>query len=265
VPTSSERSEAALVRAVERAMARNLADHVTALRSEAPGLGAASIAAAGGVAAFTGAGSPLTTVKGAHDLDADDLDAIEAFFRDHGETTATVELAPWPDGEAARLLAARGYRVAGHEDVVVMSATAPAGAPSPSPAPPVQVVPIDAWPDLMRASYELEHGSPAWTLVAASAHLEDVRLAGVRDDGHWLAAAQSVPYDDVVILGNDGTHPDHRGRGAQRALIEDRLAAVPAGSIAAAEVDPGSQSERNYLRCGFHIAYTRDLHVRALS
>jgi hypothetical protein len=128
----------------------------------------------------------------------------------------------------------------------------------------VQVVAIDAWPDLMCASYELEDGSPTWTLVAASAHLADVRLAGVHDDGRWVAAAQSVPYDDVVIFGNDGTHPDHRGRGAQRALIEDRLAAVPPGSIVAAEVEPGSQSERNYLRSGFAVAYTRDLHVRAL-
>jgi hypothetical protein len=47
-------------------------------------------------------------------------------------------------------------------------------------------------------------------------------------------------------------------------LIEKRLAAVPAGAIVTAEVAPDSVSDRNYLRCGFHIAYTRSHHVRAL-
>jgi hypothetical protein len=34
--------------------------------------------------------------------------------------------------------------------------------------------------------------------------------------------------------------------------------------MAVAEVEPGSTSERNYLRCGFTIAYTRTHYSRAL-
>jgi hypothetical protein len=247
---------------IERAMAQNLADYVAAVAAEVPGIGATSVPVAGGVAAFAGAGSPLTTVKGARLLGTDELDVIESFFGEHGETTSTIELAPWPDGDATRLLAERGYEVAGREDVV--AATAPRPAPAGDPTVRVDAVPLAAWPDLMRASYELDPGSPTWPLVAASTRLAGLRLSGVRDDGRWVAAAQSVPYDDVAVFGNDGTHPVHRGRGYQRALIEDRLAALPTGAIAAAEVAPGSGSERNYLRCGFHIAYTRDLHVRSL-
>jgi GNAT superfamily N-acetyltransferase len=245
--------------AVERAVARNLAEYVAAVSVEVPGLGATSVAVGGGVAAFTGAGSPLTTVKGAHGLAAHDLDAIESFFRDRGHTAATVELAPWPDDGTALLLAARGYQAAEREDVV--TAVAPVTALRVPGTPLVEVVGLDAWPDLVRGSYEDEEGSPTWSLVVASARLADIRIVGVRAEGHWVGGAQSVPYGEVVIFGNDGTHPDHRGRGIQRALIEDRLTTVPAGAIVAAEVAPGSQSERNYLRCGFRLGYTRDLYV----
>jgi hypothetical protein len=53
-----------VVRRLEAAAGRNLADYVAALRRVAPELGAECIDIAGGVAAFTGIGSPLTTVKG---------------------------------------------------------------------------------------------------------------------------------------------------------------------------------------------------------
>jgi hypothetical protein len=252
----------ALVRAIERAMAANLEAYAAAVAGRRPDLGVATQRVAGAVAAHTGAGSPLTTVKGLPGaVRPQDLDAIEAFFRAHGAAAAVVELAPWPEAATAALLAERGYRVEGHEDVLAITAPTARGALAPLR---VEVVTPADWPDLVRA-YE-DDGPLIRDLTLASADLPGVRLAGIRDDadGRWIAAAQSVPSDDVVIFGNDGTHPDERGRGAQRALIEDRLAAVTAGTLVAAEVAPGSGSERNYLRCGFRVAYTRSLHVRAL-
>jgi len=47
--------------------------------------------------------------------------------------------------------------------------------------------------------------------------------------------------------------------------IAARLAAAPAGKIAMAEVAPESGSERNYLRCGFRIAYARSQYLKVLS
>jgi hypothetical protein len=261
MPVETTTDDDAWMRAIERAMARDLEAYVDSLGRRRPDMGAATRRVAGGVAAFTGAGSPLTTVKGLpRGVGPEDLDAIETFFRDHGERTATVELAPWPEPTTAALLAERGYRVEGHEDVLAIAAP---GAPDGASAPlRVEVVGAADWPDLMGA-YEID-GPEIGDLVAASVDLPGVRLAGIRDGGRWIAAAQSVPAGDVVIFGNDGTHPAHRGRGAQRALIGDRLAAVPAGTLVAAEVAPGSGSERNYLRCGFRVAYTRALHVRTL-
>ena len=87
-------------------------------------------------------------------------------------------------------------------------------------------------------------------------------MYGVRDGVRWIGCAQAVTYDDVVIFGNDGTDPAERGRGVQTALITGRLEALPAGTLVTAEVAPGSGSERNYLRCGFQIAYERTSYVR---
>ena len=66
---------------IERAVARNLLDFVEAARLVAPQLRAAATACGGGVAAFLGADSPLTTVKGAGpDIGASDVNAAEDSF-----------------------------------------------------------------------------------------------------------------------------------------------------------------------------------------
>jgi hypothetical protein len=255
-------AEPGLMRRLEDAAGRNLADYVAAARRVAPLLDAECIDVAGGAAAFTGTGSPLTTVKGvAANLSTRDLDEVESFFCDRGATAVTIELAPWPGGGADHVLRERGYRAADREDVV---ATAAVPEHSGSPAR-VEAMPWRAWVDVMRRTSEMLDASPTNELITAAAHLPAAQLYGVREDDRWVACAQSVPYADVVIFGNDGTLPEARRRGAQTTLIEARLAAAPADTVAMAEVAPGSGSERNYLRCGFRIAYTRSQYRKVLS
>jgi hypothetical protein len=247
-----------LMGAIERATARNLEDFVSAIRQRAPEVGAACITVAGGVAAFTGVGSPLTTVKGTGPrISPSDLDRIEAFFRDHDAPEVTIEAAPWLLDASRELLAARGYREGARETVVATTASGSATAA----ALRAEVAPLEEWPELMRRSYELPDDSVVVALVAASAHMPTARLYGVRDGDRWIGCAQALTYDDVVIFGNDGTDPAERGQGVQTALITERLGAVAAGMTAMAEVAPGSGSERNYLRCGFRIAYERTPYV----
>jgi hypothetical protein len=247
-----------LARAIERATARNLQDYVATLQQRAPEVGATSIAVGGGVAAFTGLGSPLTTVKGTGPrLAPSDLDRIEAFFRRTGSPEVTIESAPWLLEESRRLLAERGYREGAPESVVTTLAS---GSPAGS-ARRAEVAALTEWPELMRRSYELPDDPTITALVAASAHLPTAHLYGVREGVRWIGCAHAVTYDDVVIFGNDGTDPAERGQGVQTALITARMAALPAGTLVMAEVAPGSGSERNYLRCGFQIAYQRTPYV----
>ena len=126
-------------------------------------------------------------------------------------------------------------------------------------------MPRRVWVDVLGRTSEMPDGSPTDALITAAAHLSGAQLCGVREDDRWIACAQSVAYGDVVIFGNDGTLPEARRQGAQTALIDARLAAAPAEGIAMAEVAPGSGSERNYLRCGFQIAYARSQYLTVLS
>jgi len=259
-PTDS-RTDHEQMRKLEDAVADNLEDYVLAYGKVAPQLDAQCLRVATGVAAFTGIGSPLTTVKGASaDLSARELDEIEAFFRDHHAATVTIEMAPWADERAVMLLGERGYLLAGEEDVVV---TRSRGVPS-GATPHAEAMPWQAWIEIMQRTSELPDEAPTRALVSAAAQLSTARRFGVREGDRWIACAQLVTYDDVVIFGNDGTLPQARRRGAQTALIADRLGALPAGKIVMAEVAPGSGSERNYLRCGFQIAYTRSQYVKAI-
>ena len=261
-----EQPDFELMRKTERAMASNLRDFVATNHRLLPQVGAACVDFAGGVAAFNGMGSPLSTVKGTGpQISAGDLAEAEAFFRAHGAAAVVIEAAPWLTEESISALGAGGYEVAGTEDVVAATAGVAPGKDLRGDAFHVGTVPLAEWPELMRRSYELPDEPAARELVAAAAHLPGAHLYGIRDNERWIACAQSIAYDDVVIFGCDGTLPDARGRGAQMTLIAARLKAVQAGKVVVAEVAPGSGSERNYLRSGFQIAYTRAHYIRSLS
>ena len=81
-----------------------------------------------------------------------------------------------------------------------------------------------------------------------------------------FSCAQLTPTVDVALFGNDATLQSARGRGAQKATIQQRLRYATAlrFRLATAEVAAGSTSERNYLRCGFLLAYTRTHYGRRL-
>lgn len=248
------------VQAIERALAENLSAYVSAYRVIAPELGASALEIAGGVAAFCGPDSPLTTVKGVGaQLSANDCERVEAFFRDCGARAVTVECAPYVNNDSRRVLEECGYGESSQEHVLVRRQSVHGQS-----AFNVEPLPAAEWPDVMRRAFELPETPAMQTLVRAAGELKGARLWGLRDEGVWVACAQRVRYGNVVIFGCDGTLPEARGRGAQGALILERLRDTAPEVIVTAEVAPGSVSERNYLRCGFEIAYARTHYTRTL-
>ena len=255
-------SDTAILVRIERAVAQNLLDYARAVQSVAPEVQAETTACASGVAAFTGIGSPLTTIKGAGpDIPDDDIDATEAFFQKRSVKQIVFELAPWIPGRSVERLLRRGYRVAGVEDVVVRSQ--PFDAPMPSR--PVAPVSAEEWPALQMAVNDAPD-TPVWSaIIRATAQVREAIRLGVRDEsGQWIACAELFPVGDVALFANDATLKSARGRGAQTATIHHRLREVAACGFVcvAAEVAPGSTSERNYLRCGFQLLYARSHYVR---
>ncbi|MGZ4819900.1 MAG: GNAT family N-acetyltransferase, partial [Terriglobales bacterium] len=84
-------------------------------------------------------------------------------------------------------------------------------------------------------------------------------VASVDDVPVAAAAGRIIPEHRVFALFGAGTLPDFRGRGIQTALLRTRMkAAAEAGcEFAVVVTRGGTTSERNCLRLGFRIAYSK--------
>jgi hypothetical protein len=93
--------------------------------------------------------------------------------------------------------------------------------------------------------------------VAAMA--EDTHAFLVEDCGEAIAAGSLHLHGGVALFAGASTVPAFRGRGAQRAPLQARIAlAVAQGADLAIMVAlPGSASHRNAQRAGFQVAYSR--------
>lgn len=253
-----------LVPALEAAAGRNLLDYVLAFQSHWPELRAAALPCAGGVAAYTGPESPLTTVKGAGpEISDGEIDAAEGFFRRHRAGRVVWECAPWVPEETQARLARRGYRAEGTEAVMALALPAEVGAVE---APLVELG-AEAWARVFPEAFELPAEGYWPRLARVMWHLGGAVNLGVLDgDGAAVACAQMVGAGRVAVLGNDGTVAAARGAGLQTALIRERVrrAGVAGFAVAMSEVAEGSGSQRNYARCGFRRVYGRTSWVKEL-
>jgi hypothetical protein len=77
--------------------------------------------------------------------------------------------------------------------------------------------------------------------------------------GRPVATAALSIHGDVALLTGASTIAEARRRGAQQALLDERLRFAEACGIGLAMMvaHPGSSSQRNAERRGFRVAYTR--------
>jgi N-acetylglutamate synthase-like GNAT family acetyltransferase len=83
-------------------------------------------------------------------------------------------------------------------------------------------------------------------------------------DGIVAGGASMRMSEGVAQLTGAATAPAHRRRGVQTALLSARLAdAARAGcDVAVVTTQPGSKSQQNVQRRGFHLLYTRAVLVK---
>ena len=114
-----------------------------------------------------------------------------------------------------------------------------------------------------------------WTADATDAAERGLRRAlAEREFAHWRmyiaridgqpvahGALCVVPHQRCAVLAAGATDPSYRRRGCQTALIIRRARdAFAAGcELVAVEATAGSQSERNFQRLGFEVAYARGI------
>lgn len=85
-------------------------------------------------------------------------------------------------------------------------------------------------------------------------------------NGQVCAGANFLLHDNIAFLAGTSTLPEYRGRGIQTALINARLAYAKENGVkwAVVATEPGSISQKNFLKRGFQIIYARNKFIRPL-
>jgi GNAT superfamily N-acetyltransferase len=254
-------SDLALAKRLERTEASAGAAFV-----EARGARAAWTEIAGAYAMFDGVDSPLSQTFGLGMFEpATDtaLTQIEEFFQARGGAVHH-EVCPLAGVALSRSLAERGYVPCEMSNVLYWEL----------PKADTLLIPVGAMTVRVAGPEDLpEYAAAAqagWSEAGEVAHLiadlTQVMFAAtgyvgfmVRQAGKTIATAGLVIHDGVALLAGASTIPEARGQGAQRKVLAARLqyAASAGCDLAMFVAEPGSASQRNAERSGFHIAYTR--------
>ena len=261
----------ALARRLEWAEAKNAAGFAEAFARSQGAAMTGVLAMAGGQAAFTGVGSPLTHAVGmgmAGPVSEAEMDRIEGFYATRG-AAVTLDVCPLADASLHQLLGRRGYGITEFNNVLVRrlepgSFVNTLVNTSINPAHEVR----RALPDeeaewgrtVARGFFERdEMTSDERSLTSTIFHLEGGACWLAAVEGATAAAAGMGIEDRVVTLFADSTIATYRRRGLQSALIQARLvyAAERGCDLATASTAPGSGSQFNYERLGFRVVYTK--------
>jgi GNAT superfamily N-acetyltransferase len=260
-------SDLSLSQRLERAEAVANARFVEARAGVAPNLGAQWIEVAETYAMYDGPRSPCTQTFGLGLFQmptAADMDRLEAFFQDRGAPVSH-EVSPLAGIALLGVLHERGYRPIELTSVLFLPLDTRV------PHAPVRENPIRArlagaeeqelWARTMAEGWRdsTDVVDLLADLMRVSAQRPDAPSFLVEWNGLPVAAGGLVVHQGVALLAGASTIPEFRHRGAQRALLEERLAyAVRAGcDLAMICAEPGGSSQRNAERQGFRIAYTR--------
>lgn len=259
-------SDRSLAQRLERAEGVANARFVEARARFMPESGAQWIEVAGTYAMYDRARSPCTQTFGLGMFQmptVEDMDTLEAFFRDRG-TAVFHEVSPLADKALLPLLNERGYHPMELTSVMYLPLVERVSTNVPNAAIEVRIVSEEQHERWARTAAE------GWREVTELSDLlvELMRVAAGRQDfvpflaeldGEPIAAAGLTIHDGVALFAGASTIPEWRKRGAQLALLESRLAYSRRTGCDLAMIcaEPGSASQRNAERQGFHIAYTR--------
>ena len=255
----------ALSRRLERAEAHACAQFAEARRRFFPESGATWIECAGAYAVFDGVDSPITQTFGLgmfEELKPETLDTIERFFR---ESNAPVfhEVSPHAGVEALTLLCNRNYRPVEISNVLYRMVERPAA----DPGKEIRVRVTGAeeaplWTEISARGWSHEHPE-LYDFISQIGGISSARKDSVcflaEVDGQPGAAGVLCLHGGVALFGGAATVPELRRKGLQTALLRERMryAADQGCDLAMMVTLPGSESQRNAERRGFHVAYTR--------
>jgi len=259
---------------IENAEAQLITGATEAARQRV-GAGAFVMPIAGGAACYAEDGSPLNKIVGlgfGGVPSGEALDEIEQAFA--ARATATqVELSNLADPAIGAALTSRGYQLVSFENVLGRALDDLQDVMPPNVEVRLSEDPgvyLDVVADGF--AHPDEEGVPShedFPREVIGRAMGDMEKAGVTSylafrDGAVAGGGSMRISDGVAQLTGAATAPVHRRRGVQTALLATRLAdAVRAGcDIAVVTTSPGSKSQQNVQRRGFHLLYTRAVLVK---
>ncbi|MCV7370402.1 GNAT family N-acetyltransferase [Mycolicibacterium duvalii] len=231
---------------------------------------------AGGFACAAAPGSPMNKVVGlgfGGTPDAACLDEVERTLAGM-QVPVQVELSNLADPEVAHTLTIRGYRLVGFENVLGLLLPSERAAGYGVTVRRCESAELEVWADAVVDGFAHpdDVGVPShedFPRDIVQAAVRDVEKAGavayLALCGDAVAGGASMrTTHGVAQLTGAATVPGFRRRGVQTALLAARLddAAAAGCDIAVVTTAPGSTSQKNVQRFGFHLLYTRAVLVR---
>jgi hypothetical protein len=258
-------SDIATSRRLERAEGFGCLQHAEARRRLYPDSRAEWMECDGAYAVFDGVDSPCTQTFGLglfEALTAATLEKIESFFRNYGSPVFH-EVSPLAGVEAFALLCERGYRPVELSTVLYQPVKEPV--PNASKGIAIRITGPDdgkLWSDISARGWSHDHPEFAsfmlelGEVITARKHT----VCFLAEIGGIPAAAGALSiHEGLALFAGSATVPELRRRGLQAALLRERMryAFAHGCDLAMMVALPGSNSQRNAERTGFHIAYTR--------
>lgn len=264
-----------LARRIEMAECHAAVDTAQALERVRPESGAAAESIAGGFAIYAGANSPVTQAVGmglSGAVSEEDFNRLEAFYRRRIEPVR-VETCPLADTSLFEHFGKHAYRVTEFTNVMGL--------------PLKNRVEMETWPATARGVTIERAGREQldlWTLTVSQGFSENAAVPQellemmkmfaegpraecylARVDGKVAGGGTLALRDGVAGLFGASTLIEFRKRGVQTALLHARLARALDGGcdLAVCLARPGSTSQRNIVRSGFQVLYTRVKFERA--
>ncbi len=198
-----------------------------------------------------------------------ELDAVDAFFASRG-VVPRLELTAFVDPVVLRALAERGYTLATTLELLILPLDVTNAATRPTCDAAIEVSRVDADDDVaLREHCEVASsgfradGAPIsrqeLEALVAVARKDGTDLFIARVAGEPVGAGSCTTRSGFVTLFGTSVRPPFRRRGVHRALIDARIEAGRArgASLATIISAPGGPTERNAIRRGFELGYTR--------
>lgn len=276
-------ADSKLAARIDRAEARMCAGFAEAMHAKDPTSKAIVLPVAGGQAIFAAPRSPLNKVIGlciGQTLDDSELERVEEEWKERNEPVR-VEISALAVPEAVVMLSERGYRLHGFENESGKLIGRPTvGGTIFADGITVSKVSGEeeekAWIDVVVTAFcHMDGSGSVADDIPPRQILEDIfrdfavipRLCRylARLHGKPVGAASMRIDEGLAQISGAGTLPEARGRGVQKALLQQRLNdAVAAGcDLAVVTTAPGSRSQENVMRRGFELLYTRAVMIKS--